>query len=367
MATHNATALACEASAPTRVDLAGGTLDIWPLAPILQEKFDLWNAPVQTVNVAIDLRASARLDLVPSPGIALAWSFEDRTRPSREEGMSLSGDVATDYPLHRAVVRHYQRRLLEAGFARVHLSTDALAPKGSGLGGSSSVVVAILAAFQTLLERKDPRTTALCEVAKNLEAGLLGGLAGNQDHFGAAFGGVQAVQHSAEGSSTRRLACDGRALLSHVVLAHSGQQHFSAFNNWLILERVLTGHAGTLGKLASIARIAHEVVEPLEAGDFARVAKLVSKEWEYRRVLAEGVTTPILDTLHAAALKAGAAGGKVCGAGGGGVLVMFVDDPGARGRVERAIVEAGGTLLPAGYAETGVTVTLGSDATGRTP
>lgn len=356
--------LSCQATTPTRVDLAGGTLDISPLAAILQEKHDLWNKPVQTVNVAIELRATARLTLERASGPArsdLAWTFEDLTRPSRESGTSLTGDAAAAYPLHRAVVRYAQARLLAAGWGAVTLSTDAQAPKGSGLGGSSSVVIAILGALETLLERPGVPSAALCEVAKNLEAGLLGGLAGNQDHFGAAFGGVQAVQHSAEGSTTRRLACDGDALLSRIVLAHSGQQHFSAFNNWLILERVLTGHKETLGKLASIARIAHEIVDPLERGDFESVAKLVSKEWEYRRVLADGVTTPVLDTLHAASLRAGASGGKVCGAGGGGVLVMFVRDTDVRARVESAIVDAGGVLLPARYADRGLVISpLGS-------
>jgi len=348
----------CIARAPTRVDIAGGTLDIWPLAPILQEKFGLWNKPVQTVNVAIDLRATACLALHEGRAASagdVAWEFSDLTRPSKETGASLKGDVALEYPLHRAVTRYYAGRLAQAGFHKVTLSTDAQAPKGSGLGGSSSVVVAILAAFFARLDGMDPQSAALCEVAKNLEAGLLGGLAGNQDHFGAAFGGVQAVEHSADGSRTRRLACDGHALLSHMVLAHSGQQHFSAFNNWLILERVLTGDKETLGKCASIARIAQEVVDPLAQGDFHAVASLVSREWEFRRTLAEGVTTPVLDGLHASGMKAGAWGGKVCGAGGGGVLVMFAEPGAARARVESAIAEAGGVLLPAGHDETGVT------------
>ncbi|MCA2961539.1 MAG: hypothetical protein IOD12_14910 [Silvanigrellales bacterium] len=362
-ATHlSRSKLTCIATTPTRVDLAGGTLDISPLAAILQEKHDLWNKPVQTVNVAIDLRATARIDLTGTGGNEpddLHWTFEDLTQPSRESGTTLTGEAATNYPLHRAVVRYARARLLEAGFRSITLSTNAQAPKGSGLGGSSSVVIAILGAIETLLKTQNIPSPALCEVAKNLEAGLLGGLAGNQDHFGAAFGGVQAVQHCADGSTTRRLACNGTALLSHIVLAHSGQQHFSAFNNWLILERVLTGHKPTLGKLASIARIAHEIVDPLEKGDFEGVAKLVSQEWEYRRVLAEGVTTPVLDALHAASLRAGAWGGKVCGAGGGGVLVMFVSDPAVRKRVEQAIVDTGGVLLPARYSDTGLVVSTG--------
>lgn len=359
-ATHFSRATrSCTATTPTRVDLAGGTLDISPLAAILQEKYDLWNKPIQTVNAAIDLRATAKLEVVRSEQNAsnLAWTFEDLTRPSKESGTTLQGDAAKDYPLHRAVVRYAQDRLLKSGVHSLTLSTNAMAPKGSGLGGSSSVVIAILGALETLLQNREPASPALCDVAKNLEAGLLGGLAGNQDHFGAAFGGVQAVQHSADGSTTRRLACDGSALFSHLVLAHSGQQHFSAFSNWLILERALTGDKETLSKLASIAHIAHDIVEPLEAGNFQAVAQLVSKEWTYRRVLAEGVTTPKLDAMHAASLRAGALGGKVCGAGGGGVLVMFVREPSDRTRVEHAITDTGGVLLPAGYSHAGLLVT----------
>jgi D-glycero-alpha-D-manno-heptose-7-phosphate kinase len=344
----------CTYQAPTRVDIAGGTLDIWPLAAILQEKEDLWQWPVRTVNVAISLYAKACVSLIQSE--QNGWLFEDKTTKRREECSQLSGNSGASFPLHRSVSRWFESQ----GFSskekhQIQVSTDAMAPRGSGLGGSSSVVMALLACFSELSGSEQIKTAHLCETAKNLEAGILGGLAGNQDHFAATFGGVQAVCHSAQGSVSQPLACKGNELVEHMVLAHSGQEHFSVFNNWLILEKALTGDKNLLGKCKSIAQIAHEICDPLQQNDFQAVAKLCLKEWEFRRTLADGITTNRLENLHAAALTAGSWGGKVCGAGGGGVLVMFAEPGIQRKRVEDAIVAGGGVLLPAQFDAYGLT------------
>ena len=348
----NGKPITCETTAPTRIDLAGGTLDVWPLAPIIQEKCGLWNEPLQTLNVAINLKANAQVVLRPAP--QFAYTFTDKMSDISETGHNLDNSSATRFSLHRAVARYYMRTALDQGFGHIEIVSNAQAPKGSGLGGSSSLVVAMLACFEHLLYRKTYNLSKICLMAQNLEAGILGNLAGNQDHYGAAFGGVQAVQHSATGTSSKQLACDGNALLSRLVLAHSGQQHFSAFNNWLILEKALTGQQEVLEKCAAIARIAHSLAAPLEQSDWARVATLMTDEWQIRRTLAPGITTDVLDTLYATGIKAGAAGGKVCGAGGGGVLVMMLRAPEDRATVCEAITKAGGILLPTRFNNTGV-------------
>lgn len=356
-AAHTTRTVTCTATAPTRIDLAGGTLDVWPLAAILQEKFDLWNSPIKTVNVAIDLLAKAQLSLECGPTEGpLHWTFIDSMSGQEESGLDLSGTHASRFVLHRAVTRFSKSRIEAQGFNRLKLMSGAQAPKGSGLGGSSSLVVAMLGALEVALTgvTSDPRQT--CLRAQNLEAGVLGNLAGNQDHFAAALGGVQAVCHSAEGTTSTRIACDGHALLNHIVLAHSGQQHFSAFNNWLILEKALTGDVTLLSKCAEIARIALELPAVLEAGDWRTLATLMAREWAIRRTLAEGISTQTLDQMHDTAMRAGAAGGKVCGAGGGGVLVMVLQEPEQRQKVAQAIAAAGGQLLEAQFASQGVQV-----------
>jgi D-glycero-alpha-D-manno-heptose-7-phosphate kinase len=343
----------CTATAPTRIDLAGGTLDIWPLTPIIQEKHELWGDPVLTVNIAIDLYASAIINATKSS--KESWTFTDATQNTSVVCNSLSNENGSQYPLHRAVSRHNWALLRKNELLNVRISSDARAPRGSGLGGSSSLVVAMMAAFYMALENKNPQSLELCEAAKNLEAGILGSLAGDQDHIAAAFGGIQAVSHSSSGTTTSRLNANGNELMEHIVLAHSGQQHFSAFNNWMILEKALTGDTTLLKKMALIAELARETLEPICKGEWESLARIMNREWHIRRTLADGITTPVLNKLYDAAISAGSCGGKVCGAGGGGVLVMLVDSKLTKTRVQKKIEEEGGILLDAGFAPEGVT------------
>jgi D-glycero-alpha-D-manno-heptose-7-phosphate kinase len=343
--------ITCTVQAPTRIDLAGGTLDIWPLAAILQEKFELWNAPVETVNMAIELRAEAKVTLRPSKDFR--WHFNDKSLGRSADGTSLQQNDAGDFVLHRAVTRLYKKMLAERGLTDVTIETNAQAPRGSGLGGSSSLVIALLAAFERLLGRTVDGNE-LCRTAQTLEAGILGNLAGNQDHFAAFFGGLQAVQHTAFGTTTSQIDSDPQTLARHLVLAHSGQQHFSAFNNWLVLEKVLTSDTAVLERCAGIAKIVPDMKRELQNKNWKNVARLLSAEWDIRRTLAQGIITPVLESLYTTALRAGASGGKVCGAGGGGVLVMMVDDPLQKPAVEAALRAAGGEVLNCAPATKGV-------------
>lgn len=349
--THVHSAQTCTVQAPTRIDLAGGTLDIWPLAAILQEKYELWNAPIETVNLAIELRAEAKITLRAAR--ELRWHFNDKSLGRSAEGNTLHQNDAGDFVLHRAVTRLYKNTLAERGLADITIETNAQAPRGSGLGGSSSLVIALLAAMEKLLGRTVDGTE-LCRTAQTLEAGILGNLAGNQDHFAAFFGGLQAVKHTAFGSTTTHVTSELNDLAQHLVLAHSGQQHFSAFNNWLVLEKVLTGDVAVLERCAGIAKIVPDMKKELERKNWKAVARLLSAEWDIRRTLAPGIVTPMLESLYATAIRAGASGGKVCGAGGGGVLVMMVDEPSQKAAVENALRTAGGELLNCAPAHRGI-------------
>lgn len=345
--------LHCQSFAPTRVDLAGGTLDIPPIVPILQEKFGFWNSPVKTVNVAINLFARVEVKLKKSA--QESWHFVDRNLEKSAKGTHLDGDAAGDFPLTRAVTRHYRQRLAKLGYNDVYVSTIGEAPRGSGLGGSSSVVVALLSSFAKLLDNNFDKKE-ICSTAQNLEAGILGNLAGNQDHFAAAFGGVQAVAHGHQGSFSEKIDCNGENLLGHLVLAYSGQQHFSAYSNWQILQKALSGDKETFEKFARIAHLAIRVPELLKNEDWDNFGEVLSQEWMIRRTLAEGITTPVLDKMYEAAMKSGARGGKVCGAGGGGVLVMALRHQNDSEKVMKAVEAAGGIILNAQYSPNGVQV-----------
>ncbi len=315
---------AVRARAWCRVDLAGGTLDIWPLG--------LFHPGARTVNVAIDLAATVRLAPAASgyrvvQGEAAVLAASPAALAAEPEG-ALAGTIAAalDLPPFEA-----------------ELKSDS--PRGGGLGASSALAVAFLAAAEEAFDRPRSSPAERAHFARDLEARLMELPTGIQDHYPALLGGALDIEQRPGGERVRRLDVDLEHLAASLVVAYSGQSHFSAGNNWQVVRRRLDGEAEVTALFAGIAEAAVEIAPALEAGDLARAGALMSREWSYRRQLAAGISTPVLEDLLAAALRAGAWGGKACGAGGGGCLA-FLGPPEAREAIARALAQAGATVLP---------------------
>ena len=351
--------LQLKSEAPTRIDLAGGTLDIAPLAPILQEKWGLWQQPVVTLNATINLLASTAVTLEwPSNNHSsdMIFEFSDRANHQQLTCTDLNNPDTEKFLLARAALRYFYAEIIKSGANKIIIETNAQAPRGSGLGGSSSLIICLLKAVSHILGIA-LSNSLLCQIAQNLEAGILGNLAGNQDHIAAAGGGVQCVTHSAAGSFGKRMEIDGNKLIKHIVLAYSKQPHFSAYSNWTILRQALEGHAPLLQKLRDIAAIAADLTHEIGRGlDWQQIGRLMQSEWNIRRTLADGITTPVLDAMAEAAIRAGATGTKVCGAGGGGVLMAVVPHEDLKQKICEKITEAGGDIIVAQYHDLGVRV-----------
>lgn len=316
-------ALGVTARAWCRVDLAGGTLDIWPLG--------LLHPGARTVNFAIDLAATVQLAPARS-GYRVrqrdgAVEADSPAALARQPDGALAGIIAEalELPPFDAV-----------------LASDS--PRGGGLGASSALAVALIAAAEEAFDRPRSSAAERAHLARDLEARLMGLPTGIQDHYPALLGGALEIEQRAGGESVRPLAVDLERLGASLLVAYSGQSHFSAGNNWQVVRRRLDGEAEVTALFAGIAQVAGEMASALEAGDLARVGELMSQEWSHRRQLAAGVSTPMLERLLAAARGAGAWGGKACGAGGGG-CVALLSPPGAREAVARALRAGGATVL----------------------
>jgi D-glycero-alpha-D-manno-heptose-7-phosphate kinase len=310
------------ASAPTRIDLAGGTLDIWPLYLLLPD--------CVTVNLAIDRRARVRIAARRDDRRVLRSLDTGETAELADDGASL--------PLLRAVARSVSA---VKGYT---LTTRAAVPPGSGLGGSSSMAVAALRGLSAFGGRPMPLPRVLA-VARDLEAKVIRVPTGNQDHIAAARGGLAAVHFRSGGFRREPIRADLRELGSRIALVLVGQSRLSADTNWRMLRAAVDGDAGTLARFAEIAAAARAMREALLAGDLCAAASAMEREYGARRGLVPGVETPEMARVHAAALAAGALAGKVCGAGGGGGMVFLVP-PGRRSAVLRAAEEAGARPLP---------------------
>jgi len=311
---------------PCRVDLAGGTLDIWPLG--------LLHPGAQTVNVAIDL--PVRVTLRPrATGYLVRQGGELHEAASAAE---LTRDPA-------CALVGLALEALEAPACELEL--ESASPRGAGLGASSALGVALLAALDIA---RDGRPRAAVEevaaLARDLEARLMGLPTGRQDHFPALLGGALVLEHRPGLERVRRLDVDLEQLGRCLVVAYSGQSHFSAANNWQVIRRRLDGDAAVVARLDAVRDAASALPAALERGDGERVGALMSADWRARRELAPEIPTPEVERLIGAALEAGAWGAKACGAGGGGCVAALGPAP-RRAHLAEALSAAGGRVLDA--------------------
>lgn len=325
------------ASAPTRIDLAGGTLDIWPLY--------LLHEGVQTINAAITIRAEC--DLSSRTGGGLRVVAED-TGAAVDVAHWTALDSRPELRLVTRILRHFQPDGLS-------VSTRSDAPVGAGLAGSSALNIALCAALARWCGlRMEPEP--LIDLALNLEAQTIAVPTGAQDYRPAAYGGIAALELGPAGVRRVPLSVDTAALEARMVLVYTGHSRDSGINNWEVTKRRIDGDAALATLFDEIRDVAAGMRQALEANHWPEVTRHLALEWDLRKRLAPGVTTADLDALIGCGLEAGADAAKVCGAGGGG-CVLFLTPPDAREGVRRALAASGGRLLPFGLDTEGLRVT----------
>src|ERR1700722_5023146 len=320
-----------ESRAPTRIDLAGGTLDIWPLY--------LFHEGALTVNCAITRYASCVIETEPESSRRIVLVSRDMGR--RESFASFEALCrARRYklPLLARLVKFFQPT---GGFT---LTTDSEAPAGAGIGGSSAMAVAICAALDRLsgagLRRED-----WIHISRDIEAIVIRVPTGTQDHYPPAFGGASAIVLAPGGERREVLGCDLNELERRVVLCYTGKPRQHGINNWEVFKRHIDGDRRVPQNLEKISRIAQGVRKALERSEWKEVGRLVRDEWDFRRRNLHTISTHLIDEVISSTRRQGALAGKVCGAGGGGRGTLLIDAV-ARARVEAAIVAAGAKLLP---------------------
>ena len=322
-------------SAPTRIDLAGGTIDIWPLY--------LFHPGAQTVNAAISLRAAARIDNRTDSRIVIR---------SEDTGQTVEAD-------HWSELRHRKElRLLSliAHFFEAHsltLTTTSDSPAGAGIAGSSALNVAVCAALADW-SRRHFEPEALLQVAMNIEAQAINVPTGLQDYRPALYGGVAALELDVDGIHRVPLDVDAGELERRMVLCYTGEPRNSGTNNWEITKRHLDGDQHIFDCFERIRDTAATMRAALVKSDWDGVARAIAEEWENRKRLAPGVTTPGIDTLIARATGAGATAAKVCGAGGGGCMFCY-GPPERRDDIAAALAAGGARVLDFRFERHGLT------------
>ena len=323
-----------ETSAPTRIDLAGGTLDIWPLY--------LFHPGAQTINAAISLRARVTIETRSDPRIVIR---------SEDTGATVEAD---DW---RELRDRRELRLLSllAHFFEVRgitLTTACESPAGAGIAGSSALNVAACAALaQWNRTHYDPE--ALLQVAMNLEAQAIGVPTGLQDFRPALYGGIATLELAVDGIRRVPLDVDPSELERRLVLCYTGDPRSSGTNNWHIMKKHIDGDRHVFDCFERIRDTAAAMRDAMARRDWDGVGQAIGQEWEHRKRLAPGVSTAGIDDLIARAMGAGASAAKVCGAGGGGCLFCY-GPPDHRDATREALAGGGARLLEFRIERTGL-------------
>jgi D-glycero-alpha-D-manno-heptose-7-phosphate kinase len=330
------------------VDLAGGTLDIWPLY--------LFHEGAVSVNFAVDRWTRAILQPRADSGIVFR-----STDLGRECDYACLDDVLRDrrptLPLAAEITRFF---LPPTGF---ELTTGSDAPAGAGISGSSALMIAAAGAFNRWLNR-GYSIEKLREIAQNIEARVIRVPTGCQDYYPAMYGGVSAIELGCAGVVRHQIDVDLEEMERRIVLAYTGVPRNSGINNWEVTKGHIDGSRAVQRNFAMIAAIARAMRQALERADWNEAGRLLRQEWSHRRRNAPGISTPLIDRLVTVTRRAGALGAKACGAGGGG-CVLFFTEPDARERVASIVTREGATVLPVRIARHGVQIKTSGRAENR--
>lgn len=327
------------AHAPCRVDLAGGTMDIWPLY--------LFHPGAVTVNFAVNVLTRCRLTSLPGTRIRLKSVDVAREEefPSLE---ALCRARRYKHALAAYLLRFFQP---EGG---LEIETNSESPAGAGISGSSALMIAMTAALARYTGRKLDREQVRI-VAQNVEAQLIRVPTGCQDYYPALYGGVSAVHLDVDGIHREIIPIAPEELDRRFVLVYTGAPRHSGINNWRVFKNHIEGSKRVFQNFESIGEIARGVHKALCNADWDEVGRLVREEWKLRKTNAPGISTPAIERLVKIAMRNGAVAAKVCGAGGGGCLI-FITEPDSRERVSQTLHSYGAHVLAASVACEGLTV-----------
>ncbi|MFE7676261.1 hypothetical protein ACFU5N_29140 [Streptomyces albidoflavus] len=306
------------AKAPLRVSLAGGGTDL----PSYADSFG-----GEVVSLAIDRYVC--VSLYPRSfdrAVHASWEYTETTP---------SADMLQNRFGRAALLRHGVTNSLQ-------VASFADAPSGTGLGGSGAFTVALLHALH-LRGGGRPDRAALAEEASAVEMTDLGRVVGKHDHYMAALGGLRLLRIGKGGQVRAENLPLTPALRDYftnrLLLFYTGQSRDAGQVLAAQARQTESGQASTLEPLHVIRSLTGPMLEALRTGQVDRIGPLLREHWEAKTRLSDGVTTARVDQLYQAALRSGADGGKLLGAGGGGFILVSCR-PGSQGAVRAAMAEA---------------------------
>src|SRR5208337_382356 len=307
----------------------------------------LFHPGALTLNIALNIQTTCRIAPLPGRQIHLR-SLDTKREESFSSFEVLRKARRFRLPLAARLIKFFQPR---DGFL---METNSESPAGAGISGSSALMIASTAALARFTGRQLTREQ-MRVIAQNVEAQVIEVPTGCQDYYPALYGGVSAIHLDTDKIRREAVPVPDEEIESRFVLAYTGVPRQSGINNWEVFKAHINGDRHVFRNFESIAEIARSMHQALLGGKWDEVGRLLREEWKLRRTNAPGITTPLIDKLIAVAARHGGRAAKVCGAGGGGCVIFFVEK-GATGRVAKTLGENGGRVLPLQVAKRGVRV-----------
>lgn len=300
--------------APNRIDLAGGTLDIYPLYILLGLSI--------VVNVSIGIYSHCILEKIDEEMLEIEIKDMGKFyKVSTIEQIKNNVDTKLIYE----AIKIFNLEKLLMGY---RITTFNEAPLKSGLGASSALLITII---KNLLKMNKVLHSSfndydIIDFASFVEAKVLHTLTGKQDYIAAIYGGINAIFFDKNQFVIERINSDKliSELEKHIILAYSGFEHESGNLNWLVLKAVLDKDNDVIEKLTKIQEIAEDVYEIISLADVEKLGNLIKKEWNIRKTLTNYHTNHYIEEFCNAIDKY-SWGYKLCGAAGGGTILIITD------------------------------------------
>ena len=299
--------------APLRLGLGGGGTDVAPYS-------DLFGGAI--LNATINMYAYATIIPRNDGKIILhSWDKNERYEFDSIEELPINGELDLLRGIYNRVVKDYAKKPLS-----FELSTRVDAPPGSGLGTSSTLVVAILGAFAEWL--KIPLGEYdMARLAYEIERVDLNMAGGKQDQYAATFGGVNYMEFEKDDKvivNPLRVRPDYlNELAFNLVLYYTETSRLSSKIIEQQSKNVNEKNEKSIEAMHKLKEQAKRMKETLLQGNIDEIGKILDFGWQHKKQMAAGITNPLIDNIYSAAIEAGASGGKISGAGGGGFMIFY--------------------------------------------
>ncbi len=319
--------------APLRLGLAGGGTDVAPYS-------DLYGGAI--LNATINMYAYATIVERNDGKIVLhALDKEERFEFDSIEELPIDGNLDLLKGIYNHIVKNYSHKALS-----FELSTRVDAPPGSGLGTSSTLVVAILGAFAEWLKLPLGEYD-VAKVAYEIERVDLNMAGGKQDQYAATFGGVNFMEFYADDKvivNPLRIRSEYlNELAYNLVLYYTETSRLSSKIIEAQSKNVSEKNEKSIEAMHKLKQQSQHMKETLLRGNIDAIGEILDFGWKFKKQMAKGITNSLIDNIYTAAIEAGASGGKISGAGGGGFMFFYCPNN-TRDKVIKALKSFGGDV-----------------------